>query len=1041
MFNRILPDAAAWNLFALEIALKATLLLLLAAALVMLLRRTSAAVRHRVWALTFAGLLLLPVVQLFTPGLPWEVIPQNWQPMAIEVAASPLEVNHTSPAPHTAPPTESIAPIVAAAESQAVRPSANSAAESVAFRSAKDRDFRGANGDEASAGPKPAVHREDDDTFAALSAAWLSRLWLLGASIALIPWFIGLLENVRLRFHGRRLANPDWQCLLAALSHRLELRRSVTLLFGTPQQMPMTFGLLRPCVVLPSSAEHWSAQRRQIVLLHELAHIKRCDVPLQLIARLAAAVYWFHPLIWWALGRMRLEREHACDDCVLQAGQEAPDYATQLLEIARTHRSPTPLLNAALSMARPSQLEGRLLAVLDTHRRRNRVGRAAAFQLGILALALVVCLGLVRPTAEAEAPPSTDQNDPTVEQIRERIGRMVVSGKVLSPQGKPLPAASVEVIAYDRSTWRRGLGEDEIEQYQTRTGPAGDFRLLLPRDISRPHEFMQIIASAEGYALNEQMIESARSRNHVEIKLHEPKVVRLQLIDTAGHPLANVQPHLRSASWKEEAISIAHRDRHLFVAGWPQCSTSDEEGYISLKVPAPTKTLVLLVDDKKLGGHQIRVDVSDEPTSVALKPARFLNGKVTAADSGKPIAGAEVVMMEEPYRRVLTDADGTFRIAGGTTIDTLFPAGECIIHVYPPSESPYLFHALEWKWPNDGIGDAKLSVALERGIVIKGQVVEKLSAQPVSGARVYFEPQEKDNSFFRETAASRFSGSDMKYLTDSDGRFRMPAWPGPGYLIVRGPSLDFVHTQITYGDRFYGKPGLSREYHHGALRINLEPDKPPQPLKIELERGVTLRRKVVRPDGQPAEGKAYARSYLQDKDDIDSWLPDIPVELGVLELPGFEPERSKPIFVVDLDHHCAAIVSPTASEIDLAGPPIQLHPCGSAKFRFVTDKSQSLADYEPRLLLIFTSGAPATHYIKPDQPLWSESVIWQNVARPAKIPTTDADGRVTVNDLIPGATYRLSFVAKEGGWTDGYEFVVRSGETTDVGEVVIPERK
>jgi hypothetical protein len=307
---------------------------------------------------------------------------------------------------------------------------------------------------------------------------------------------------------------------------------------------------------------------------------------------------------------------------------------------------------------------------------------------------------------------------------------------------------------------------------------------------------------------------------------------------------------------------------------------------------------------------------------------------------------------------------------------------------------------------------------------------------------VYFAPQEKNNPFFPETAGPRMSSSDVRSMTDADGRFRLAVWPGPGYLLVRGPTLDFIHVEISTGDLRYGKPGLDREYHHGALRINTEPDKPPQPVTIELARGVTLRRRVVRPDGQAAAGKAYARSYLLHQDDIHSWLPPIALDEGVLEIPGFDAERSKPIFIFDPEGRCAAVVSPTASEVDLDDPPIRLQRFGAAKFRFVNDKGKALADFEPLPILIVTPGA-TPGFSRPDQPLSRESVMWQNVVRPAKVPKTDADGRVTVNDLIPGATYRVLYVGEVEGaqdWTDGYEFTVRSGETIDVGEVVIPER-
>src|SRR6185503_12449308 len=99
----------------------------------------------------------------------------------------------------------------------------------------------------------------------------------------------------------------------------------------------------------------------------ELAHVVRHDCLTQLLAAVACAVYWFHPGVWWAARRLRVERELACDDRVLASGTPAPDYAAHLLDLAYAlGRTRTPVL--AVSMARPPQLEGRMLAVLDTAR-------------------------------------------------------------------------------------------------------------------------------------------------------------------------------------------------------------------------------------------------------------------------------------------------------------------------------------------------------------------------------------------------------------------------------------------------------------------------------------------------------------------------------------------------------------------------------------------------------------------------------------------------------------------------------------------------
>ena len=129
--------------------------------------------------------------------------------------------------------------------------------------------------------------------------------------------------------------------------------------------MPMTWGWLRPVVLLPIDSKSWPVERRRVVLLHELAHVKRLDCLTQQLAQLSCAVYWFNPLSWWAGFRMMVERERACDDLVLLLGSRPSEYAGHLLVLAREQRGKRGLSMAAVAMARGANLEGRLRAILD----------------------------------------------------------------------------------------------------------------------------------------------------------------------------------------------------------------------------------------------------------------------------------------------------------------------------------------------------------------------------------------------------------------------------------------------------------------------------------------------------------------------------------------------------------------------------------------------------------------------------------------------------------------------------------------------------
>src|SRR6202023_3733311 len=98
--------------------------------------------------------------------------------------------------------------------------------------------------------------------------------------------------------------------------------------------VPMTCGVLRPAIVLPTDAEEWSDADLRHAIVHELEHVRRADWPVHILARFVSAMYWFHPLVWIAWRRLCLDSERACDDAVL-LGAEQTAYAEQLVRLAR----------------------------------------------------------------------------------------------------------------------------------------------------------------------------------------------------------------------------------------------------------------------------------------------------------------------------------------------------------------------------------------------------------------------------------------------------------------------------------------------------------------------------------------------------------------------------------------------------------------------------------------------------------------------------------------------------------------------------------
>ena len=205
---------------------------------------------------------------------------------------------------------------------------------------------------------------------AAAGSSWpsASTLWLAGACAV-------LLQLVRAHAAAWRLARSAMP--IGDGVYRADVRA------------PITVGIVRPRILLPIDAEP-----TQAVLLHERAHIARRD----LLVQLACAMYWWNPLAWIAAGRLRVEREHACDDAVLAAGVLPSSYATAILALGH-HRVPA---GAGMSDA---SLTARVERILDARasRRSPRVGARIALTALTGASVVMLACSSARPASVAPA--------------------------------------------------------------------------------------------------------------------------------------------------------------------------------------------------------------------------------------------------------------------------------------------------------------------------------------------------------------------------------------------------------------------------------------------------------------------------------------------------------------------------------------------------------------------------------------------------------------------------------------------------------------
>src|SRR5262249_2309904 len=200
----------------------------------------------------------------------------------------------------------------------------------------------------------------------AAGAGWIQialAVYLTGVLGSLAPTVIASIRARRL-LNRARAADRDrsWATDFEDSRTRLGVHREVRLLESGEVNVPMTWGLLRPVILLPASAGGWSRDERRMVFRHELAHVRGGDWAFGLAARFACALYWFHPGAWWIARSLRRDAERAADDRVISSGVARSDYAELLIAASAAG---APSVETALALSGRGPLRARLTSILD----------------------------------------------------------------------------------------------------------------------------------------------------------------------------------------------------------------------------------------------------------------------------------------------------------------------------------------------------------------------------------------------------------------------------------------------------------------------------------------------------------------------------------------------------------------------------------------------------------------------------------------------------------------------------------------------------
>ncbi len=1032
--------------FGLNWLVQSSLLLALGLLIGWRVRHLGSAIQSAVYRTTLVAVLVCPLIAwaLAAGGVPGLTIDSEWIWGAQEVA-------------------EAVSPVTEA-------PVAESDALTATIASAKPRPTSAAA--PVSPDVTPVVSPTESLTNTATSTgttayhaspglAAPSFGWILGALA--IAW-LAVAAALLLRLGGawRQLVRIRQSAAEADAITRATCREVASLMqLATPHVMhspylpsPCLVGWQRPAVLLP---EAFQAMSVRDVLIHELAHIRRRDCQWSLLARLTTGIFFFQPLLWKLSRRLDAAAEEVCDDYVMQYGNDRREYAHRLVDIAELAN--TPVAAAAVGMVSlKSMLARRVARIADTSRRLStRVGTLTRMTLLAVGLICTTGAGLVGFQASTSADDAVDEERAP----QNRVGLLTVRGQVVDNDGKPVADAQVAAIGVSLRAERGGDLPDRDEVLaEATTGEDGRFVMTTANPVSsQTHQFARVIARNDDLGLRWQNLNLNVTDTDVTIELPVEQVIWARLVDLEGQPAARV-PLLVEAVVPRDGIDerLTRMGSYHFdnpPAAWPPQVVSDDQGRFAVRgIPTGNGVCLDLADNDRYVTEGLSLNTGEpeqrpehdgtyraqvknaapgEEITLTLAPARFFEGTVRYEDTGQPAPHARLTIwasQQEKFGSMVSvsgkaDANGKYRICPK-------PGVRFGINAYPANGEPYLIRKTgDIPWDEDATVK-QVDIALPRGVLVRGRVVESGSDTPVAGASVQYDPEDANNTYDADDIVTGWQGIQV---TDQQGQFEIAVLPGPGRLIAHGPNNDYVLVESSSRELYRGTPGGNRVYAHAIKKLDLEEDADSLEVTLTLERSPMITGELVDEQGAPVD-EALLISRLAIR---DSWLRWRFVSQSVMggrfRVAGLAPGKECPIHFLDAKRQLGASVTAKAGADPMR---VVLKPCGQVTMRLVDSDGNPIADHHPTVEMVFTPG-PNRYVQGPSLPgvLTANSDFISNIDRLNHWTRrkTDADGRITFPALIPGATYTVA-VTRDGKAAIAKTFEAKANETLDLGDII-----
>ncbi|MCK4763778.1 MAG: hypothetical protein KAW12_16370 [Candidatus Aminicenantes bacterium] len=351
-----------------EFLLKSSLILVFALFLSFLFRKKSASFRHFLLCSALIVLLLLPLLIAFAPGWQTGLFPALWPQQGPNLQNRGFELDNSP-----------LLPL-----------------------------------EKGRVGSASAVTAPGEE--GALSPYFLLVPWCCGLVFMFLKIGFGLYGTFRLTHRGVLMGGYPWKQLFLLFLKKTPLRKKIRLLESKDVFVPMTWGFLKPVVLLPAGSAGWPLEQCSSVLFHELSHIERGDFLARLLSRVSCSLFWFNPLCWLVFRRIKKEQEKACDEMVLNAGIKPSTYASCLLRLKESIKRAAPAAVGvrrhtgrikrntgqyvpvtALGMAGSSEFKERITAILKKQLNPKEIKMKTKITLLVLVLFAVALIGTAKP--------------------------------------------------------------------------------------------------------------------------------------------------------------------------------------------------------------------------------------------------------------------------------------------------------------------------------------------------------------------------------------------------------------------------------------------------------------------------------------------------------------------------------------------------------------------------------------------------------------------------------------------------------------------